>query len=119
MQLQRCVSAVKSVKAVIAVNSLRRIPEEYKPQTFFGEHDLWIYVPIYDEKLCPTCEAHARDLVFRGSELRSKFKYLKIIDDGRIYANVHPNCRCELYRVIGVEQYLRWLEILEQRKKEE
>jgi hypothetical protein len=112
-QLQS-LSAVNDVSSVLAVDSLSRIPEEYK-QSFFGEYDLWIYVPIYDERLCPLCEAHARAQVYRGTELRSKFPYLEIVDDSRILVKVHPNCRCELYRVIGPEQYLRWLEKLENR----
>ena len=106
-------SAVVAVSSVVAVSALERIPEEYKRQSFFGEYDLWLYVPVYDDKLCPKCEAHARTQVFRGTELRRTFKYLEISDDDKILANVHPNCRCELYRIIGLERYLRWLEKLE------
>ena len=110
----RGLSAVAAVSSVVAVDAAKRIPPEYK-QSFFGEYDLWLYVPVYDEKLCPKCEAHARTQVFRGTELRSAFPYLEISDEDLIKANVHPNCRCELYRIIGFERYLRWLEKLENR----
>jgi hypothetical protein len=109
----RGLSAVAAVSAVVAVDSLQRKPEEYKRQSFFGEYDLWLYVAVYDEVLCPKCLDHARKQVFRGTELRSKFEYLKIIDDDMIEAKVHPNCRCQLYRIIDPERYLRWLEKLE------
>ena len=116
VQLQS-LSAVAAVSSVITVSAVERIPEEYKRQSFFGEYDLWLYVPVYDEKLCPKCEAHAHTQVFRGNELRSTFPYLEISDEDKILANVHPNCRCELYRVVSFERYLRLLEKLEKREK--
>ena len=110
-------SAVAAVSPVIAVDATKRIPPEYK-QSFFGEYDLWLYVPVYDEKLCPKCEAFAHIQVFRGNELRrpDRFPYLVISDEDKILANVHPNCRCELYRVVSFERYLRLLEKLEKRE---
>lgn len=107
--------AVQAVQNVEAVDSLKRIPPEYR-QSFFGEYDLWLYVPVYDDKLCPKCEAHAFTQVFRGTELRSTFKYLEIADEDKIFANVHPNCRCELYRIISFERYERLLKKLEKRE---
>jgi len=95
------------------VDSLRRKLEEYKRQTFFSEYDLWQYVPVYDEKLCPKCEAYALIGVFKGTELRSKFEFLTISDEDHIYAKVHPHCRCELFRILSFERYMRMLEKLE------
>jgi len=95
------------VEAVLVVDALQRKPEEYGTQTFFGRYDFWIYLPVYDEKLCPKCETHARTLVFRGTELRRTFPYLEIVDENLIMANVHPNCRCELLRITELEQYER------------
>lgn len=115
-QLQSCVSAVVATKSVIAVDRLKRKPEEYRFQTFFGEYDLWLYVPVYDEKLCEKCEAHAHTQVFRGTELESVFEYLEIEDEDKIYANVHPHCRCYLFRIINPERYFRLLEKLEKRE---
>ena len=111
--------AVKAVDSVITVSALERIPEEYKRQSFFGEYDLWLYVPVYDDKLCPKCEAFAKTQVFRGNELRrsDRFPYLTISDEDKILAHVHPNCRCELYRVVSFERYLRLVEKLEKREK--
>ena len=116
-QLQS-LSAVAAVSSVITVCAVERIPEEYKRQSFFGEYDLWLYVPVYDDKLCPKCEAFAHLQVFRGNELRrsDRFPYLAISDEDKILAHVHPNCRCELYRVISFERYLRLLEKLEKRE---
>jgi len=119
MSVLRRLSAVAAVSAVIAVDSLKRVPEEYRRQSFFGEYDLWLYVAVYDEVLCPDCRDHARTKVFRGTELRSTFKYLVIVDDNRIDVHVHPNCRCQLYRIVSPERYFRLLEKLEQREKEE
>jgi len=112
----RSLSAVAVVSSVVAVDAVKRIPPEYK-RSFFGELDLWLYVvEDYSERLCEECEAHAVTKVFRGTQLRSTFEYLRIEDEDMIYAGVHPNCRCYLYRVIGPEQYLRWTEKLEQRE---
>lgn len=114
--LSRRLSAVAAVSAVITVDSLKRKPEEYERQSFFGQYDLWLYVAVYDEVLCPKCLNHARKHVFRGTELRSNFEYLQIIDDDMIEARVHPHCRCELYRIIDPKRYLQWLEKLEERE---
>lgn len=105
------------IKAVEIVDALQRKPEEYRILSFFGEYDLWLYVPVYDERLCEKCEAHAKTQVFRGPELRSTFPYLKIVDEDKIMANVHPNCRCELYRIISFRRYERLLKKLEKREK--
>ena len=106
-------SAVEIVQIVEVVEEARkRIPDEYK-QSFFGAYDLWLYVAVYDEVLCQKCWGYARQQVFQGSELVSKFEYLRIVDDDKIEAKVHPHCRCELYRIIDPERYLRWLEKLE------
>ena len=117
-QLQS-LSAVAAVSSVITVSALERIPEEYKRQSFFGEYDLWLYVPVYDDKLCPKCEGFAHIQVFRGNELRrpDRFPYLVISDEDKILAHVHPNCRCELYRIVSPERYFRLEEKLREREK--
>jgi len=100
--------AVEMVQVVEAVEEAKtRIPPEYH-QSFYGEYDLWLYVAVYDEVLCPKCRAFAQQKVFKGSELRSKFEYHEIADEDRILAKVHPHCRCELYRIIDPKRYLRW-----------
>jgi hypothetical protein len=113
--LSQILNAVVAVKSVVAVDALKRIPPEYR-QSFFGAYDLWLYVPVYDERLCEKCEAHAKTQVFRGTELRSTFPYLGFADEDKLLANVHPHCRCELYRIISPERYFRMLEKLEKRE---
>ena len=115
------VELISVVEATEAVDSLQRKPKEYRVLSFFGEYDLWLYVPVYDEKLCPKCEAHAKTQVFRGTELRRPeiFPHLEIKDEDKIMANVHPNCRCELYRIIKFERYERLLAKLVKREKGE
>jgi len=112
---------LRAIQVVQIVDALQRKPEEYKVLSFFGEYDLWLYVPVYDERLCEKCEAHARTQVFRGTELRrpENFPYLEIKDEDLIYAKVHPHCRCELYRVVSFERYERLLNKLEKREKGE
>lgn len=98
-------NAIKAVQIVTAAK--QRKPSEYKTTTFFGRYDFWVYLPIYDEKLCHKCEAHAKTLFFKGSQLRSTFPWLEIVDENTINVKVHINCRCELLRVTTFEQYIR------------
>jgi hypothetical protein len=109
-------NAVAAVSSVLAVDSLKRIPEKYR-QSFFGEYDLWLYIAVYDERLCEKCWGYAKTSVFRGTELVRTFKYLEIHDADLIYVNVHPNCRCYLLRIISIERYVRLLKKLEEREK--
>ena len=117
-QSARCVSAVTSTRAVIAVSAKRRIPEEYKPQSFFGHLDLWDYRSHFDEKLCEKCEENMLKDVYRGSELQGKFPYLEIKDVNTIEVNEHPNCRCELWRITYITRYFEALEKIEKREAE-
>ena len=107
---------IRAVQIVQVVDAVQRKPEEFKRQSFFGEYDLWLYVAVYDERLCKRCEALAKRQVFRGTELRSLFKDLEIHDEDLIFANVHPHCRCQLLRILSVERYFRMLEKLEKRE---
>lgn len=101
------------------MDALQRKPKEYKVLSFFGQYDLWLYVAVYDEKLCEKCEAFARTQVFRGTELRSIFPYLEIDDEDKISVNVHLHCRCYLLRITSFERYERLLKKLEKRERGE
>ena len=103
MQLQRCVSAVKNVKAVVALGALQRIPEprELYGLTYFSIHDIWLYQEVSDHKTCELCRRYAEHEDYHGNRLRMLFPYLEILDEYTIAANVHPNCRCVLVRYIG------------------
>lgn len=104
------------IHVVQVIDAVKRKPEEYKRQSFFGFYDLWHYIPVFDERLCHICEGYARRKVFRGTELRKSFAHLMIVDEDLIFASVHPNCRCYLFRIIGVREYLREWESLEKRE---
>lgn len=90
MEVISCVSCVRTAEAVDAIT---RIPEEYRNHSFFSEADFYIYLPeAFDEKLCLRCRDYAYVAFFKGSQLRSEFKYLTIEDEDTIKPNVHPNC---------------------------
>lgn len=102
-------SLLQLVNAAKAVDSLRRKPEVYRTRTFFSKFDLWRYVPVFDEKLCDRCREYAMTQFFKGTELRKEFPYLTIRDEDTINAKVHPNCRCELWRILDFTWYMKAL----------
>lgn len=96
---QKLIQIVKAVKAV------RRIErpvawQPHKPVTFFSVHDVWLYVAVMDSKVCEQCRKYEDIGRFRGNHLRATFPYLEIVGTNTIMANVHPNCRCFLFRII-------------------
>jgi hypothetical protein len=109
---------IRTVKAVQAVDAVKRKPEEYRRQSFFGEYDLWLYVAVYDDRLCNLCWAYAKQQVFRGSSLRSLFPYLTIEDNDMIRVHVHPHCRCQLLRILDFKLYEEMMLKLEERENE-
>lgn len=106
MEAKRSLNAVLSVRAVITVDAIPRIPEELSKYTFFGEYDVWRYVPIFDKKLCHKCAYWATNVYFRGKYIRGLWKRLKIVDANTIEVWVHPNCRCILVRVTNWREYI-------------
>jgi len=62
--------------------------------TFFSKNDVWQYIEISDQKLCPVCRANARRNGgnYEGAHLRASFPYLDILDVNTIQVNQHPNC---------------------------
>lgn len=96
----------KLIQIVQVVKAVQRKPSEYRTVTFFGEYDLWRFVPKFDDKLCPTCLGHAANEYFRGKYIRGLFPYLKIVDANTIDVEVHPNCRCFLIRVTDWAEYV-------------
>jgi hypothetical protein len=71
----------------------------YRTQSFFGKYDFWRYVPVFDKKLCEECRGYWNTYYFKGTDIRSTFPYMKIKDEDTIDVEVHPHCRCFLYRV--------------------
>ena len=102
-QSARCVSAVRSTRAVIALGALKRIPEprEMYGLTYFSMKDIWLFEtsPSEDPMPCELCRRHEDHGEYHGHHLRLNFPYLEILDVGTIQANVHPNCRCYLIRL--------------------
>jgi len=98
LSLQDCVRVISIVKAV------QRIPKPRTGITFFSENDVWLYQAVMDTKVCPVCTVAEKIEQFRGNNLRINFPYLEILDVNTIQANVHPNCRCLLVRVIGATE---------------
>ena len=102
-------SAETAVYAVLAVEEARKriTIDAPKAITFFSVNDAWVYTAIMDNRVCDACLQHEFK-TYRGDELRALFPYLEVVDLEKILPHVHPNCRCELDRVlfmgdIGVE----------------
>ena len=77
--------------------------------TFFSKNDVWQYIEISDQKLCPVCRANAsrNGGNYTGASLRASFPYLDILDVDTIQVNQHPNCRCVLVRLYRI----KWSEL--------
>lgn len=87
-------------EAVHAVREAKkRIPDSLKDHSFFGALDFWRFVPEFDDRRCPECTAHWQTYFFTGDSLRGTFDHLEIQDENTISPKVHPNCRCQLWRV--------------------
>jgi len=100
---------VDVVRAVIAAKTRIYLDVPYGT-TFFGANDIWKYIEIGDDKLCPVCRANAHAGIgdeigeYRGNRIRGFFPYLEILDVNTIKVNAHPNCRCVMVRVHTIEQ---------------
>ena len=93
---QKIILATQLVSAVIDKSW---IPEELQGTRFFSSEDIWVFIPSWDAKQCDECGEYALGIPFMaGSQLRSSFPYLDIVDENKINANVHPRCRCVLTR---------------------
>jgi hypothetical protein len=91
------------ISAVRAVAAIKRIDREQYPETvtFFSEKDQWIFNAVSDIRVCELCLSFEDIGIFSGDLLRTFFPYLEIVDVDEIEANVHPNCRCMLKRIIN------------------
>ena len=87
------------IQVVKVVEAVQRIPPDVKV-TFFSRYDLWMYTAVLDDKLCDDCLEHEKTPRYFGTELRTKFPYLEIVDANTILAKVHPHCRYTLTRII-------------------
>ena len=74
-------------------------------QTFFGEHDYWLFTAVLDDLTCFSCNV-LDSISFVGLELRSSFRYLVVQGPDLILARVHPHCRCVLVRVTNPMDYI-------------
>lgn len=103
MSRSRLVSVARAARVV---DAFKRKPEGLRVVSFFGEYDVWRYIPVFDDRLCPECLGHAIREHYGGVHLRVNFPYLEIVNVDTINAKVHPNCRCRLKRVTDPLEYL-------------
>jgi len=103
-------NALEAVQAVEAVQKAqKRIDRTQYPEstTFFSKLDRWLYYAVSDTKVCDLCRFFEEQQPadgYPGDWLRGNFPYLEILDVDEIAANVHPNCRCALKRVINLPE---------------
>jgi hypothetical protein len=97
------VGAVEAAKVVDEAK--RRIPDELRGLTFYGEYDEWMFLSSGHPHMCADCASYEGD-IYWGTELRSTFPYHTILDANTIAASVHPNCSCLLLRAISVGGYM-------------
>lgn len=99
--------AVMAIKAQLDWETIKRIPDDLRGQTFFGQFDLWLFETIEpaDDKICFSCNVLDK-IVFTGLELQSAFPWMQILDANHILALVHPNCRCILTRITNPLDYI-------------
>ena len=101
------VEAVSALEAYLEWETIKRIPDYLRGQSFFGEYDLWLFQTIEpaDKRICFSCTVLDK-IVWTGLELRSAFPWLEIVDGNTIWARVHPNCRCKLSRITNPLDYI-------------
>lgn len=82
---------ISAVEAVLIIEKL----------TFFSENDLWQYDAQADDRLCDRCEyyLHLNGGLYQGDEILTLFPYMEVTSDDEIAVNLHPNCRCFLFRI--------------------
>jgi hypothetical protein len=107
MQRNQTRKVIRATQVVQAVIDKSWIPEDIydKWASGFSVNVLWQFIPSWDSKDCRNCNEIALGVPFiAGNQLRSQFPYLEVRDENTINANVHPNCRCKLYREVEGEQ---------------
>ena len=93
------VAAAAAVAYLTEQQEKKWIPPDLKIP-FFGKYDIWMYDAVLDSKLCDLCLEFEKTPRYLGNELRSNFPYLEVVDANTIKANVHPNFRCVLHRIV-------------------
>lgn len=109
-------SLLQVIEVVKVVKATQRKPEKYRRLTFFSRYDLWMYDAKIDNKLCLDCLENEATPYYFGTDLRSKWPHLRILDENTIGGEQpsgdgleHPNCRCRLRRVtIWTPTVLEW-----------
>jgi hypothetical protein len=92
------VTLIQAVTAARQSEAKQRVPVQYKGKiTFFSKLDLWRYLAVLDDRLCPLCVPH-HNMVYRGDELLALFPYLEVLNAVALHPHVHPNCRCYMIR---------------------
>jgi len=102
------VRAVEAVQEQTEWETIKRIPDDLKGTSFFGEFDIWLFQTIEpaDERICFACNVLDK-IIFTGMELRAAFPWMMIVHANLILALVHPNCRCTLTRITNPLDYIQ------------
>jgi len=89
-------SDLKLSSAVVAVHeALKRIPPGMKGP-FFTYNVRWFFVAVPGH--CDLCAPYNGSIIL-GSELRTMFPWMQILDNDTIALRLHPNCRCSAHRI--------------------
>ena len=100
------------VAAVAVYEAQKRIPDDYKDQSFFGLQDIWTYITITDDRTCDTCLMLDKGN-YIGIDLRILFPNLEIISANQILPRTHmtlwgkDTCRCTMLRLTEPKPYIR------------
>lgn len=105
----------KAIAAVIAVHEARKrlFHKDLIGKGIFSASTVWHYRGHYDaDSQCDHCKNYDnRD--FLGSEIRTLFPDLEIVDENTIYVNLHmtlwgkDTCKCYLWRATDPDDIVR------------
>lgn len=95
------VGIIELISQLFPSEAKLRIPLNVSPdKTFFGHGDRWTFHSVLDDRICMICiDKHYPSGLYMGSHLRQHFPELEILDNNRVKANLHPNCRCWIGRL--------------------
>lgn len=103
---EEIVAVVEAVEGWELEEAKKYIPADLSgAQSFFGDLDIWFLTAITDDRTCFSCMV-VDQFVFTGRELRPAFPWMQIETSDEIKANIHPNCRCRLWRITTYADYI-------------
>lgn len=92
--MSELIQVIQAIEAVKAIQT-----GEATPLDPMGSNTVWVYdALVHSQYTCDECAAYDGTR-FRGDEIDAQFPYHIPVSSVRIFAMVHPNCRCELLLV--------------------